>query len=423
MLPHVLVPVGGSGTGMYPLSLNHPKHLVELCDTAIIAVSFRLLAEKGCRKFILGCKGVDNSIELSNYFKAGEGFFKRLEITDHEDFCYQPHYDDRGSADSLCYCMKYFNIDDNLFVISGDILIDIDLNKFVKFHHEHKALVTIALKKTKPKENISQYGIAWMEEDGRITRFIEKPENGSADGGLISTGFYLFSPDILGVIKKRGESTSDIGADLIPYLVNSGIPIYGYSIDGYWIKIGTPEQLHRATMDILSGKINHYPKKYLYNEDPNQWIHPSTLKKIQKDLGNKITLKGNVYIGRNCDIGEDTIIENSHIGHHSIIKNNVKISNSLIMSFSNINRGVKMNYAVVGRHSTIGTNCELKAYPKKYMIPVIGEGVNLAEESIVRPGVRVAPQKLSSKIQSLRRFIELGTDERGENYFFKENIR
>jgi hypothetical protein len=35
------------------------------------------------------------------YFKEGEGFFKRLGITDYEDFCYQPLYEDKGSADSL----------------------------------------------------------------------------------------------------------------------------------------------------------------------------------------------------------------------------------------------------------------------------------------------------------------------------------
>jgi NDP-sugar pyrophosphorylase family protein len=78
MFPQVIATVGGSGTRLYPLTLDQPKPLVELCDTAIISNLFRVLASQGCRRFILGSKGASNTLNLSNYFKAGEGFFKRL---------------------------------------------------------------------------------------------------------------------------------------------------------------------------------------------------------------------------------------------------------------------------------------------------------------------------------------------------------
>ena len=118
---------------MYPLTLDQPKPLVELCDTAIIANLFRVLASQGCRRFILGSKGASNTLNLSNYFKAGEGFFNRLGITDHQDFSYQPLYEDKGSADSLRYCMNYYDIDDDLLVVSGDNVIDIDLQALSSF--------------------------------------------------------------------------------------------------------------------------------------------------------------------------------------------------------------------------------------------------------------------------------------------------
>ena len=81
MFPQVLATVGGSGTRLYPLTLDQPKPLVELCDTAIIATLFRVLASQGCRRFILGSKGASTTLNLSNYFRAGDGFFKRLGIT------------------------------------------------------------------------------------------------------------------------------------------------------------------------------------------------------------------------------------------------------------------------------------------------------------------------------------------------------
>jgi NDP-sugar pyrophosphorylase family protein len=417
MFPQVLATVGGSGTRLYPLTLEQPKPLVELCDTAIIANLFRVLAMQGCRRFILGSKGYNNTLNLSNYFKAGEGFFKRLNITDHDDFSYQPLYDDKGSADSLRYCMNYFDINDDLLVVSGDNLIDIDLKEFVDFHHKHRPLLTVALKSLGPGENISHYGVAKVEEDMRIRGFVEKPKSGSEPSRMINTAFYLFSPEIRQVLSDMGDSARDIGGDLIPYLTENGYPVYGYPINGYWIDIGTPERLHQAAMDCLSGAVKHFDRKYQYG--PGQWIHPSTLERIRKNLDSgDIKLIGNVSIGRNCNIERGVTIENSHIGHTSLIERDVEIKNSMIMSFAHIQHRVSINSAVMGRHSTIEEHSILNANSR---IPVIGENVLLPAESVVGPGTRVAQLKHSHSILATGRFLELGTDDR--NIYFTEKIR
>ena len=418
MFPQVIATVGGSGTRLYPLTLDQPKPLVELCDTAIISNLFRVLASQGCRRFILGSKGASNTLNLSNYFKAGEGFFKRLGIADHQDFSYQPLYDDKGSADSLRYCMNYFGIDDDLLVVSGDNLIDIDLKSFVDFHRQHHPLLTVALKELGPGENISQYGVARLDEDMRIRGFVEKPKPGSEPSRMINTAFYLFSPKIRDVLAEMGDRARDIGGDLIPYLTENGYPVYGYPIKGYWIDIGTPERLHQATMDCLSGAVRHFDRKYHYK--PNQWIHPSTLAKIESLLASgDIQLIGNVSIGRNCSIERGVTIENSHIGHTSLIERNVEIKDSMIMSFACIQHMVNIKKSIVGRHTIIEEHSVLGANGMDTeLIAVIGENVTLPPESVVSPGVRVATLKHSHSILATGRFVELGTDER--NIYFME---
>ncbi len=418
MFPQVIATVGGSGTRLYPLTLDQPKPLVELCDTAIISNLFRVLASQGCRRFILGSKGASNTLNLSNYFKAGEGFFKRLGIADHQDFSYQPLYDDKGSADSLRYCMNYFGIDDDLLVVSGDNLIDIDLKSFVDFHRQHHPLLTVALKELGPGENISQYGVARLDEDMRIRGFVEKPKPGSEPSRMINTAFYLFSPKIRDVLAEMGDRARDIGGDLIPYLTENGYPVYGYPIKGYWIDIGTPERLHQATMDCLSGAVRHFDRKYHYK--PNQWIHPSTLAKIESLLASgDIQLIGNVSIGRNCSIERGVTIENSHIGHTSLIERNVDIKDSMIMSFACIQHMVSIKKSIVGRHTIIEEHSVLGANGMDTeLIAVIGENVTLPPESVVSPGVRVATLKHSHSILATGRFVELGTDER--NIYFME---
>jgi NDP-sugar pyrophosphorylase family protein len=421
MFPQVLATVGGSGTRLYPLTLEQPKPLVELCDTAIIAILFRVLAIQGCRRFILGSKGANNTLNLSNYFKAGEGFFRRLGIDGHEDFSYQPLYDDKGSADSMKYCMDYFDINDDLLVVSGDNLIDIDLKKFVEFHREHKPILTVAVKELGQKENVSQYGVAKIDENMRIKGFVEKPKSGTEPSRMINTAFYLFSPEIRDILHDMGESAKDIGGDLIPYLTENDYPVYGYRVGGYWIDIGTPERLHQAAMDCLEGRVRHFDRKYQYG--PNQWVHPSTLERIRKDLDSgEIKLKGSVSIGRNCLIEKGAVIENSHIGHTSLIGRSAEIKSSLIMSFCNIKRNVVMGRAVVGRHSTIEANSILSANGAgSGKVPVVGENVLLPAESVVGPGTRVAPLKHSHSILATGRFVELGIDDK--NIYFTEKAR
>ncbi|HPT37093.1 MAG TPA: NDP-sugar synthase [Methanothrix sp.] len=423
MFPQVLATVGGSGTRLYPLTLDQPKPLVELCDTAIIASLFQVLAKQGCRRFILGSKGACNTLNLSNYFKAGEGFFKRLGIADHQDFSYQPIYDDKGSADSLRYCMNYFDIKDDLLVVSGDNLIDIDIKDFVDFHREKKPLLTVAIKEMGPEENIAQYGVARLDSDMRIKGFVEKPKPGSEPSRMINTAFYLFSPQIREVLAKMGDRARDIGGDLIPYLTENGYPVYGYPIHGYWIDIGTPERLHQAAMDCLSGTVRHFDRKYHYGI--NQWIHPSTLEKIRPLLDSgDIKLVGNVSIGRNCHIEKAVIIKNSHIGHSSLIERNVEIKDSMIMSFTHIQHMVNIRRAIVGRHTTIEEHSVLgNGEEEAKHIAVVGENVVLPPESMVSAGVRVAPLKHSHSILATGRFIELGTDERNIYFAEKGSIR
>jgi len=418
MFPPVIATVGGGGTRLYPLTLDQPKPLVDLCETAIIATLFRVLATQGCRRFVLGSKGAENTLPLNNYFKAGEGFFKRLGLNYIEEFAYQPQYDDKGSADSLRYCANYFDIKEDMLVVSGDNVIDINLKDFIDFHRENKAALTVALKELGAGEDISQYGVAEINGDHRINGFVEKPAPGKEPSRMINTAFYIFSPEIREVLAEMGDSARDIGGDLIPYLTEHGYPVYGYPVGGYWIDIGTPERLLQAATDFLGGKVEHYSFRNEYR--PGQWVNPKTLSRIGRYLDSgDIEFRGNVFIGRNCNIEKGAVIENSHIGHTSLIERDSVIKNSMIMSFANIKRGSILNRTIVGRHSTIGTKCVLDAdlpYSKPGKIPVVGENVILPQESVVGPGTRVAPLKYSYKILATGKFSQLGTDD-GNIYF------
>ncbi len=430
--PVTIATVGGEGTRLFPLTLRQPKPLLSMCGEAILGRALETLALQGCREFILASKGMENTTRFKDYFKRGEGFSKRLHLRPAAEFMYQPNYSDTGNGDALRFCMDYFSIKKDVLVVSGDNIIDIDLEDLLNSHRKRGHLLTVVLKEMGDAKSASQFGVAELEEDMRIKRFVEKPAE--PPSRLISTAIYLFSPDITDVFKKMGDKVRDIGKDVIPYLVENGYPVYGQACEGYWADVGTPESYLKTTVDILNGKLGRVrisegqttlsrifglPVPY----EAGQVIRPSTLRAIEQTKD--VKLMGNAIVGGDCKIGKGAVIENSYIGDSCIIGENATIKNSVVMDFTNVGEGVRLNGCVIGRYSTIERGSvvdrELEvdvAMGNPDHTPVIGEGVTIVENSVIGPKKRVAPIQESHRILSTGRFVELGYD-RNNVYFIE----
>src|SRR3712207_9286579 len=91
---------------------------------------------------------------------------------------------------------------ERLLIISGDALTDADLSQVVRFHEEKGAGATMVLKSV---ENPLDFGIVITEEDGRISRFLEKPAWGQVFSDTVNTGIYVLEPAVLKEIPSEGE--------------------------------------------------------------------------------------------------------------------------------------------------------------------------------------------------------------------------
>ncbi len=418
----VISVVGGKGTRLYPLSLNISKPIIDMCNKAVLARMLEPLVIQGCREIIIASKGYENAAQLNKYFKGGEGFFSRLGVETKEEFKYQPNYDDRGSGDAVRYCMEYYDLKKNVLVTGGDNIADIDLGSLITRHRETDALMTVVLKELGAGEDVSQFGVAVLDDEMRILGFVEKPAGEDAPSRLINAGIYIFSPEIRQVFREMGDRVRDIGGDVIPYLIREGYPVYGCLLEGYWADVGTPGRFLKTTLDILQGKIKNITLEHRRRN--NIWVHPSTVKRNRGLSG--VELGENVLIGRNCTLGGGVTIENSSIGHTCMIGEGSVIKNSVIMSFVNIGKGVRLNRCILGRFTTVEDGSVIDAdldvdYAGNPMerVPVIGGGgVKIFKNSIIGPGKRVAPIRESHRILSTGRFMELGMDR--ENIYFAE---
>jgi NDP-sugar pyrophosphorylase family protein len=364
----VIIPVGGKATRLLPLTAETSKTCLRLLNRPMIEFSLLSLARQGIRNFIFGVKGYTNYRDLHDYFESGYGFSARYGIEPRVHIKYQPNIDDLGSADSARINIEYYNVRDPVFAVQGDNIFDVNLRELIEFHREKEAVITIALREV---EDVEGYGIADINKDYRIKKFVEKPTPKEAPSNLANTGLYMVSPEIRKIFKEKGvrrlmkeRKRLDFGYDFIPYVIETGRPVYGYVLKGSWYDVGTPKRYLEAMRDMLEGRFSSLTDfGGRIDEEARIWVQgesPESMRRrkeiIKKIKQGKITVEGSVLIGRHCEIGDGTRIVNSCIDNYTRIGRGVSIENSAIMDRAIIGDKAEIKDSIVGRHVTIRSN-------------------------------------------------------------------
>jgi len=389
----VIIPVGGKATRLLPLTAETSKACIRLLNRPLIDFSLLPLARQGIRNFIFGVKGYTNYRDLHDYFESGYGFSARYGITPRVHIKYQPNVDDFGSADSAMINMEYYSVRDPVFAVQGDNIFDVNVKELVKFHEQKGAVMTIALREV---DNVEGYGIADINKDMRISRFVEKPTPKEAPSDLANTGLYMVSPEIRKIFKEKGvkqimkeRHRLDFGFDFIPYLISTGRPVYGYTLQGSWYDVGTPRHYLEAMKDMLNGRFSSLTDfGGRIDEEKRIWIQGESTEsmKSRKEIINKIRLgkievEGSVLIGRHCKIGDSVKIVNSCIDNYTKIGKGVEIENSAVMDRVIIGDRAEIKESIIGRHVTASSSARKPT--KINSVSVIADDVTIVEGCVL----------------------------------------
>jgi len=348
-----------------PLTAEVSKACVRLLNRPLIEISLLTLARQGIRNFIFGVKGYTNYKSLHDHFESGIGFSAKYGIQPRVHIKYQPNIEDCGSADSARINIEYYDVKDPVFAVQGDNIFDIDLEAILSSHKRKGAFMTIGVM---PVKNVTGYGIAEIDKDMHISRFVEKPRPKEAPSNLANTGLYLISPEIREVFKERKiqdmirkNKRLDFGYDLIPYIVESGRAVYGYVLDGAWYDVGTPERYLEAMRGILHGQLRSLREfEGRISDDATVWVQGESVESMRRRMEivrkieeGRIEIEGSVLIGRHCQIMDGARIVDSCIDNYTWIGRNVTIERSAVMDRVIIGDNVEIKDSIIGRHSTI----------------------------------------------------------------------
>jgi len=397
----VIIPVGGEAKRLRPLTAEASKAVVRIFNRPLVEFALMELARQGIREFVFGAKGYVNYRSLFDYFREGQGFSAQHYVKPRAHIKYQPRIEDVGSADSVRILMDYYDITEQFLVVQGDNLFELDLHDMIAFQRRTDAFMVIGLT---PVEDVESYGIAEMDDGGRITRFVEKPSRETAPSRMANSGIYLISPKIREVFDEpevqhmiKVNKRLDFGLDLIPYLVKRR-PVYGYYMRGSWLDVGTP----RGYLSAMARVLRDPSRRSYYLGEPlpqlkHVWIQGGSVDSIRrkevivgKALSGKIQLEGNVFIGRHCQIDDGSIVRDSCIDNFCILGRNVTVERSAILDRVVIEDGATIQDSIVGRHVRVGSSERNPTWITG--LSVVGDDVDL-EKGATLASTKVNPHR------------------------------
>jgi glucose-1-phosphate thymidylyltransferase len=345
-----LVLSGGKGTRLRPITYTSAKQLVPVANKPVLFRVIESIREAGIDD--IGIVIGDTGHEIRSAVGNGKRWDARITYIEQD----QP----LGLAHAVKISREFLG-NDRFAMFLGDNCIQGGITQLVEQFNQGSYNAQIVLKKVNEPE---QFGVAELDEDGRIMRLVEKPRDYVSDLALV--GIYMFDHHIWDVIDTitasfRGELEI---TDAIQALIKHNYTVYPYIHDGWWIDTGKKDDLLEANRLILE-ELESSVVGYI---DRDSHVAGRVVVEQGAEIINS-TIRGPAIIG------EHTRILNSYVGpftsiyHHCLIEES-EIEHSIVLEQSRISDlPHRLEDSLIGRNVEVGRS-PLK--PKAYRL-LIGD--------------------------------------------------
>ncbi|TKB27747.1 glucose-1-phosphate adenylyltransferase [Desulfopila sp. IMCC35006] len=398
-----LIMGGGRGTRLFPLTQKRSKPAVPFAGKyRLIDVPISNCMHSGIEKIAILTQF--NSVSLHRHifrtyrrdmFTDGWVQIWAAEQTPKSTGWYQ------GTADAVRQQLVEIKSSGTKYVLilAGDHLYRMDYRKFVQYHVDTKADITLAVQPVDARD-ASSFGILKRSQDGDIVRFTEKPpadilgdlasRPGSDKPFMASMGIYVFSTDLLSeLLSAPGD---DFGNDIIPEaMLNHRVK--GYVFDGYWADIGTIRRFYEVSLELAT-------TRHFELNNPSQPIYTNARFLPPTELQGATLSQ--VLLAEGCNIG-NAEISNSVVGIRSVIGSDVVVRDTVMMGADyyetdeqraenrqlgrpdiGVGNGSIIESAILDSKARIGRNVHIRCLPDR---PDSDD-----ENWVVRDGLVVVPK-------------------------------
>ncbi len=276
----------------------------------------------------------------------------------------------KGTADAIYHYLRFIEATDADYVaiFGGDHIYRMDISQMIDYHRANKADITLAALEV-PVEEARRFGVFSVDDDNRVTDFIEKPNSPETIPGrdtcFASMGNYIFSTRKLIEILQEGKKLYedlDFGKHVIPMMLQKKDRVFAYNFNdnlipgmkpeekGYWKDVGTIDSYYEANMDLIhvSPQLNLYNYKWPILTNQGNYPPAKTVFDDADRRGQNI----DSYVCAGC-ITSGATVRRSIIGPLCKINSFSVIEDSILFENVAVGRHVKIRKAIIDKNITL----------------------------------------------------------------------
>lgn len=335
-----IIPTGGRGTRMRPITFSANKHFVPVANKPLIYYPVETVAKAGIKEI-----GITYNPGFLEEAQSILGNGEKWGVK----FTYILQEKPAGLANIVEVCEEFIDGSGFVFHLGDNIFVE-GINDLVEKFEKSGAAALVTMMQVKDNRRL---GVPYFDDDGKFIEYVEKPENPPNHFGI--PGLYFFDSVVFqafkgdGAIQKSDRGELEIGS-LYNWLIDNGHKVEAMEYKGKWLDPGKFDDWLFSNQYLLDRMLDE---------------------KIESDIDDDVVIENRVSIGKGCEIN------NSHIRGPVIVGDNVKITDSYIGPYTALSNDCELDHAHI-ENSVVMPRVKIRNVKKAIDSSIIG-----AESEIV----------------------------------------
>jgi glucose-1-phosphate thymidylyltransferase len=333
-----LVLAGGLGTRLRPLTHTMPKQLIPIANTPVLHYGLRAIRDAEITDVGMVVDARDTQIQR----EIGNGAAFGLEVS------YLPQEAPLGLAHCVLIARSFLG-DADFFMYLGDNII---LEGLVPLRDAFLKRRPAAMVMTGRVADPKAFGVAEVDEDGRVLSLSEKPAVPRTD--LAVVGAYAFSPAIHQAVcsitpnwRREREITDALG-----WLIEHGYEVAAHPAGGYWKDTGHIDDLLDCNREVLA-RMERSVRGAV--EAGSEVVGPVVVEEGARIVASRVV--GPAVVGRDTAVVRSRVGPYTSIGPECVVKD-CTIEHSIVLAESSLQGVTGIRASVIGRSARVAANRE-----------------------------------------------------------------